>query len=228
MRKAAILVAGGKGTRMGGSVSKQYLPIGGQPVLMHTLRAFAEAEPGIAMILVLPERDFSLWKTLCAEYDFSLSHELVAGGDSRFQSVRNGLEKLPFTDGLVAIHDGVRPFVEKEVIQKSFEEAEKTGSAIPIVPLKDSIRKVDETGKSIFQDRGHFRLVQTPQTFQIAKIKEAFRVEELPQFTDDATVYEYQGWEVSLILGNPENIKITTPEDLEYAEFLLSRKDSNR
>lgn len=228
MRKAAILVAGGKGTRMGGSVSKQYLPIGGKPVLMHTLGAFAEAEPGMTLILVLPERDFSLWKTLCAEYDFSLSHELVAGGDSRFQSVRNGLEKLPFSDGLVAIHDGVRPFVKKEVIQKSFEEAEKTGSAIPVVPLKDSIRKVDETGKSIFQDRGHFRLVQTPQTFQVAKIKEAFQVQELPQFTDDATVYEFQGWEVSLILGNPENIKITTPEDLEYAEFLISRKDSNR
>ncbi|MBN7811716.1 2-C-methyl-D-erythritol 4-phosphate cytidylyltransferase [Algoriphagus sp. H41] len=224
MRKAAILVAGGKGTRMGGSVSKQYLPIGGKPVLMHTLQAFAEAEPGILLVLVLPGGDFSFWKKLCEECQFSLPHELVAGGESRFQSVRNGLAKLPLATELVAIHDGVRPFVSKEVIQTSFWEAEKSGSAIPVVALKDSLRKVDVDGRSAFQDRSGFRLVQTPQTFQVGKIKEAFLVEELAQFTDDATVYEYQGWGVTLIEGNIENIKITTREDLEYAEFLLSRR----
>lgn len=223
MRKAAILVAGGRGTRMGGPVSKQYLPIGGRPVLMHTLEVFALSEPGIFLILVLPEVDFSLWSKLCRDYGFSLPHQVIAGGNTRFQSVRNGLDALPFEKGLVAVHDGVRPFVAKEVIRESFDQAEKTGSAIAVIPLKDSIRKVTEDGSSVFQERQFFRLVQTPQTFQIEKIKKAFQVAELPQFTDDATVYEYQGWEVSLIQGNPENIKITTPEDLQYAEFLLSR-----
>jgi 2-C-methyl-D-erythritol 4-phosphate cytidylyltransferase len=148
----------------------------------------------------------------------------VTGGKSRFQSVKNGLDALPFEEGLVAIHDGVRPFVKKEVIVSSYSEAAKSGSAIAVVDLKDSIRRVTSEGQSAFQERQFFRLVQTPQTFQISKIKKAFEVEELPQFTDDATVYEHQGWKVSLISGNPENIKITTPEDLEYADFLLSKK----
>lgn len=224
MRKAAVLVAGGKGSRMGGAVSKQYLPIGGKPVLMHTLEKFHQTDSDIHLILVLPEVDFTLWKNLCEEYRFSLRHHVVAGGATRFQSVKNGLNALPFEDGLVAIHDGVRPFVSNEVIQVSFAEAEKTGSAIAVVHLKDSIRKVGENGVSVFQERQFFRLVQTPQTFQISKIKKAFQVEELPQFTDDATVYEYQGWTVSLIPGNPENIKITTPEDLDFADFLFSRR----
>lgn len=224
MNKAAVLVAGGKGSRMGGPVPKQYLPIGGKPVLMHTIEKFYQADPNTFLILVLPESDFSKWKNLCDEYKFSLDHHVISGGTSRFQSVKNGLNAIPFHDGLVAIHDGVRPFVKKEVINESFAQAEKSGSAIPVVDLKDSLRKVKGNGVSEFQDRQFFRLVQTPQTFQISKIKMAFEVNELPQFTDDATVYEHQGWELSLIQGNPENIKITTPEDLEYANFLLSRE----
>lgn len=223
MNKAAILVAGGRGSRMGGPVSKQYLPIGGKPVLMHTLQRFHEADPGIFLISVLPESDFPIWEKLCEDYQFSIAHLVIAGGNSRFQSVRNGLNAIPFENGLVAIHDGVRPFVKKEVILESFAEAEQSGSAIAVVDLKDSIRKVGTDGVNTFQERQYFRLVQTPQTFQISKIKKAFQVEELPRFTDDATVYEYQGWEVSLISGNPENIKITTPEDLDYADFLLSK-----
>jgi 2-C-methyl-D-erythritol 4-phosphate cytidylyltransferase len=209
---------------MGGPVSKQYLPIGGKPVLMHTLERFHEADPEILLILVLPADDFPFWKKRCEEFQFSLPHQLVAGGRSRFQSVKNGLDALSFGEGLVAIHDGVRPFVKKEVILSSYSEAAKSGSAIAVVDLKDSIRRVTAEGQSTFQERQFFRLVQTPQTFQIGKIKKAFEVDELPQFTDDATVYEHQGWQVSLISGNPENIKITTPEDLEYADFLLSRK----
>jgi 2-C-methyl-D-erythritol 4-phosphate cytidylyltransferase len=224
MNKVAVLVAGGKGNRMGGPVSKQYLPIGGKPVLMHTLQRFYEADPAIFLILVLPEADFLIWENLCEVYQFSIPHLVIAGGNSRFQSVKNGLNAFPFEDGLVAIHDGVRPFVSKHVILESFTEAEKSGSAIAVVDLKDSIRKIDVDGVSTFQERQFFRLVQTPQTFQIHKIKKAFQVEELPQFTDDATVFENQGWVVSLISGNPENIKITTPEDLDYADFLLSRK----
>ncbi|WP_111671352.1 2-C-methyl-D-erythritol 4-phosphate cytidylyltransferase [Algoriphagus litoralis] len=223
MKKAAVLVAGGKGSRMGGPVSKQYLPIGGKPVLMHTLQRFHDTDPAIFLILVLPEPDFLIWEKLCSQHQFSIPHQVIGGGSSRFQSVRNGLDALPFEKGLVAIHDGVRPFVSSEVILASFAEAANSGSAIAVVPLKDSIRKVDTGGLSTFQERQYFRLVQTPQTFQIRKIKKAFQVEELSEFTDDATVYEYQGWQVSLIPGNPENIKITTPEDLDYADYLLSR-----
>jgi 2-C-methyl-D-erythritol 4-phosphate cytidylyltransferase len=143
MNKAAVLVAGGKGSRMGGSVPKQYLPIGGKPVLMHTMEKFYQADPNTFLILVLPESDFSIWKNLCDEYKFSLDHHVISGGTSRFQSVKNGLNAIPFHDGLVAIHDGVRPFVKKEVINESFAQAEKFGSAIPVVDLKDSLRKME-------------------------------------------------------------------------------------
>ncbi|WP_297335735.1 2-C-methyl-D-erythritol 4-phosphate cytidylyltransferase [Algoriphagus sp.] len=221
MNKAAVLVAGGKGSRMGGPVSKQYLPLAGKPVLMHTLEVFYQVDPSIELIVVLPESDFELWEELVKSHQFAVPHHCVAGGNSRFQSVRNGLSGISFEDGLVAIHDAVRPFVKQEVIRASFEEAARNGSAIAVVALKDSIRKLTDDGKSFFQERQYFRLVQTPQTFQLAKIRKAFQVTELPQFTDDATVYEHQGWQVSLIPGNPENIKLTTPEDLVYAEYLM-------
>lgn len=225
MEKAAILVAGGKGTRMGKSISKQYLPIGGKPVLMHTLEAFHAVDPEIHLILVLPPDDFEFWKNLCREFNFSLAHRMVAGGSTRFQSVRNGLQEIHFSEGLVAIHDGVRPFVKKEVIRQSFDQASRSGSAIAVVPLKDSLREVTEEGMSFFRERHRFRLVQTPQTFQLQKIRKAFETPEREEFTDDATVYEYQGWQVSLIEGNPENIKLTTPEDLDFAEFILSKRN---
>lgn len=222
MKKAAILVAGGKGTRMGGTLAKQYLPIGGKPILMRTLEVFYLLDVQIELILVLSGSDFNLWENLCKSHDFLIPHRLVAGGDSRFQSVKNGLNQLSEVTELVAIHDGVRPFVDPKVILESFDVAAKSGSAIAVIPLKDSIRKVTEDGKSYFQERQYFRLVQTPQTFQVKKIKEAFEVDELPQFTDDATVFEHQGWQVELIEGNLENIKITSPEDMSYAEFLAS------
>lgn len=224
MRKAAVLVAGGKGTRMGGPISKQYLPIGGKPILMHTLEVFFKVDPQIELILVIPELDFDYWNELVETFEFKIPHQVVSGGNSRFQSVKNGLNAIPFQVGLVAIHDGVRPFVKSSVIESSFEEAERSGSGIAVVSLKDSIRKLTDDGKSFYQERQYFRLVQTPQTFQLEKIRKAFQATEIPQFTDDATVYEHQGWQVSLIPGNPENIKITTPEDMDYAEYLLSLK----
>lgn len=141
--------------------------------------------------------------------------------------MKNGLDAIPSQDGLVAIHDGVRPFVASSVIRGSFEMAYKSGSAIVVVPLKDSIREVTRDGRSHCRERQYFRLVQTPQTFELVKIKKAFEVDELPYFTDDATVYEHQGWEVSLIPGNLENIKITTPEDLAFAEFLIQTGNFN-
>ncbi|UJP65309.1 2-C-methyl-D-erythritol 4-phosphate cytidylyltransferase [Mongoliitalea daihaiensis] len=224
MKKYALIVAGGSGTRMGSPIAKQYLPIGKKPVLMHTLEKFHEFDPEVSLRLVIPGSDFDYWRSLCQEYSFSIPHQLVAGGQTRFQSVRNGLQSISETAGLVAIHDGVRPFVEASVIHQSFQTAALTGSAIAVVELKDSIRKVEPLGASIFQNRSEFRLVQTPQTFRLDKIKEAFQTQESTAFTDDATVYEHQGWQVSLIPGNLENIKLTTQEDLMFAEFLLGKK----
>ncbi|WP_339700153.1 2-C-methyl-D-erythritol 4-phosphate cytidylyltransferase [Algoriphagus aquimarinus] len=226
--KAAILVAGGRGTRMCGPIAKQYLPVAGQPVLMRTLSVFYQVDSSIDLILVLPESDFSYWEELCAEYKFTIPHRLVTGGNSRFQSVRNGLSSLDSETKLVAIHDGVRPFVSQKVIEESFEVAERAGSAIAVIALKDSIRKLKDDGKSFYEERQYYRLVQTPQTFQVEKIKKAFAVTELQQFTDDATVYENQGWQVTLISGNSENIKITTPEDMDYAEFIAAKQLADR
>ncbi|MCH7413707.1 2-C-methyl-D-erythritol 4-phosphate cytidylyltransferase [Belliella sp. R4-6] len=223
MKKFAIIVAGGSGTRMGAPMPKQYLEIGGKPILMHTLERFFLADPDSELILVIPKNDFLLWEQLCQKHDFQIDHRLVGGGNSRFQSVKNGLVSIKEEDGLVAIHDGVRPFVEVDVILNSYEEAAKRGSAVAVVALKDSIRKLTDDGKSVYQERQYFRLVQTPQTFQLKKIMKAFDVSELHTFTDDATVYEHQGWQVTLIAGNLENIKITTPEDMKYAEYLLSK-----
>lgn len=222
--KYALIVAGGSGTRMGTEIAKQYLDIGGKPVLMHTLNQFFGLDPAILLLLVLPETDFSFWDDLCQKHRFTIPHQLVKGGKSRFASVRNGLDRIPDNSGLVAIHDGVRPFVEGQVIRKSYETAAEQGSAITVVPLKDSIREIQGPDKSVFRDRGQFRLVQTPQTFQVAKIKEAFAGGEKEIFTDDATVYEDMGWEVCLIPGNPENIKLTSPEDLDFADYLLTKK----
>ncbi|MEB2781041.1 2-C-methyl-D-erythritol 4-phosphate cytidylyltransferase [Algoriphagus sp. C2-6-M1] len=221
--KAAILVAGGRGTRMGGPIAKQYLPVAGIPVLMRTLSVFYRVDPSCDLILVLPESDFLYWEELCSEYKFTLPHRLIAGGNSRFQSVRNGLNALNADTKLVAIHDGVRPFVAETVISESFDVAERNGSAIAVIALKDSIRKLTDDGKSFYEERQYFRLVQTPQTFQVDKIKKAFAVTELQQFTDDATVYENQGWQVTLISGNGENIKITTPEDMDYAAYIATK-----
>ncbi|WP_373522595.1 2-C-methyl-D-erythritol 4-phosphate cytidylyltransferase [Aquiflexum sp.] len=225
MKKYAIIVAGGSGTRMGAAIPKQYLEVGGQPILMQTLSVFHETDSSIKLILVIPESDFSLWSELCLKFGFLVPHRLVAGGKSRFQSVKNGLDAIPGNGGLVAIHDGVRPFVQPKVILESFEKAEEMGSAIAVVALKDSIRKLTDDGRSFFQERQYFRLVQTPQTFQVSKIKKAFETSELYHFTDDATVYEHQGWQVYLISGNPENIKITTPEDMEYASYLFQQRN---
>lgn len=225
MHKYAIIVAGGSGTRMGSPIAKQYLEIGGMPIVMRTLKVFYQTDSTIHLVLVLPKQDFGFWKSLCQKHGFQVPHQVVSGGNSRFQSVRNGLNAIQKTKGLVAIHDAVRPFVKPEVIMESYSISEESGSAVPVIPLKDSIRVLTDDGKSFFRDRGHFRLVQTPQSFDLGKIKTAFRVEESSQFTDDATVYEHQGWQVKLIKGNPENIKITSQEDLDYANFLIQKEN---
>ncbi len=216
----AIIVAGGSGLRMGSDIPKQFLELGGEPVLMHTIRKFHQAIDGIVIKLVLPEAQQEYWSTLCRNYRFELPHEVVNGGASRFQSVRNGLNSIAGISGIVAIHDGVRPFVSWDIIRRSFSVAGEQGNATVAVPLKDSIR-VLEKDHSRAVERTAYRIIQTPQTFRLELIKKAFETPELPVFTDDASVLEHAGHMIHLIEGSYENIKITTPEDLILGEALL-------
>ncbi|HVD98723.1 MAG TPA: 2-C-methyl-D-erythritol 4-phosphate cytidylyltransferase [Cytophagaceae bacterium] len=221
--KYALIVAGGSGLRMGTDVPKQFLELGGIPVLIHTLRKYHEAFDDITILLVLPEVQKEYWQALCKKYSFDIPHQIINGGATRFQSVRNGLQSIATTNGLVAIHDGVRPFVSKEVIQNSFAVAERSGNAIAAVPMKDSIRVVETDGNRAVE-RTAYRIIQTPQTFQLSLIKKAFETPELPSFTDDASVLEQAGHAIHLIEGSYENIKITTPEDLVWGNALLEHK----
>ncbi len=220
MEKFALIVAGGSGTRMGTEIPKQFLELCGKPVLMHTLERFHQFDSSIQLILVLPQTQFQYWQELCERHQFRLAHQLVAGGNSRFQSVKNGLNELP-AEGLVFIHDGVRPLVSLPTIQNCENTAIAKGNALPVLPVIESVRKL-ENGKSVHVDRQTYRLVQTPQTFQLSLIKKAFEQPESPLFTDDASVLEAMGECIHLVDGNSENIKITHPNDLKIAELFLS------
>ncbi len=217
----AIIVAGGSGSRMGRDTPKQFLEVAGLPILMHTIKQFYRYSPQIQILLVLPDDQLNTWEQLCNTHQFQIPVKTVPGGKSRFQSVRNGLDAIATADGLVAIHDGVRPFVPVSVIRKSFEVAREKGNAIAAVALKDSIRQVNVKGLTQSADRSQFRLIQTPQTFQLHLIKQAFLQPESMAFTDDATVAEANGNVIHLIEGDYRNIKITTPDDLYYAESLV-------
>ncbi len=220
----AIIVAGGKGTRMQHKVPKQFIEINGLPVLMHTIRAFYDYSPQIKIILVLPGEEVSRWNELCERYSFDIPHTQVAGGENRCASVKNGLACIQDDEGLVAIHDGVRPLVSKKTIRQSFLEAARYGNAIAAVPLKDSIRKIAD-GNTQTVNREDYRIVQTPQTFKVKNIKEAYsRVKEI--LTDDAGIAEKAGQVIHLIEGEYENIKITTPEDVHVAAALLKSRTS--
>ena len=210
----AIIVAGGNGSRMKSEVPKQFLRLNGKPILQHTIERFLALRLPVQIILVLPARDQLIWQTLCDQHNFHPPIQTVHGGTTRFQSVRNGLSLIQEETGLVAVHHGVRPFVSPEIIQHSFETAARTGSAVTCVPVKDSVRVVGTDGVSQAVDRTQYRLVQTPQTFQLNFFRQAFQCEEQPFFTDCASVMEFAGFPITLIDGSYENIKITTPEDL--------------
>lgn len=220
MQQYALIVAGGSGTRMGAEIPKQFLVVAGKPILMHTLSVFYELRCSI--VLVLPQSQFDYWNTLCKEFGFIVPHQLVAGGDSRFHSVQNGLAIIP-DDVLVAIHDGVRPCIGKEVIQAAYAKASVHGNAVTAVLPKDSIRVVEnEHNRSV--NRAEYRLIQTPQTFQSTLIKKAYSHSgEHSNFTDDASVLEAAGYAIHLVEGDYRNIKVTTPEDLIAAELFLKQ-----
>lgn len=219
MNKIAIIVAGGKGERMNADVPKQFLEINGKPILMHTLEAFMNFDSSLQLILVLPAAQIDFWETLCEAHDFNMPHQIVAGGQTRFHSVKNGLNAIKIPS-LVAIHDGVRPLVSKDTIARCFDTAEKFGAAIPTMDSIESIRFVDANGsKSV--DRTAYKMVQTPQVFDAELLKKAYEQEFSVLFTDDASVVEAMGVTVHLVEGNRENIKITTEFDLIVAERLL-------
>jgi 2-C-methyl-D-erythritol 4-phosphate cytidylyltransferase len=220
----ALIVAGGKGTRIKSKVAKQFLELQGLPILMHTIQAFLRYSDKTKIILVLPENDFETWKRLCDKHKFTTPVLLQKGGETRFQSVRNGLNGID-GDGLVAIHDGVRPLVSEDIIGASYRLAAVHESAVAAVRLKESIRMTDQDNTKAV-DRSRYRLIQTPQTFRVNLIRNAYQMKEDASLTDDASVAEHSGHVISLFEGSYENIKITTPEDLIVANALLTARGS--
>lgn len=218
MKKYVLIVAGGKGLRMGKELPKQFLLIGGKPILMHTIGQFYRYDKTVTIILVLPEDHQNYWKSLCVLHNFTVPHQIATGGETRFYSVKNGLANV-LDSSLVAVHDGVRPFISQQVITTCFEEAEKTGAVIPVLPMTDSVRKYNGA-ESYAVNRADYCTVQTPQVFRSDLLKAAYSQPFSEIFTDDASVVEAYGSTVCLIPGNPENIKITTPLDLLVGELL--------
>ncbi len=223
MREYALIVAGGSGTRMESSTPKQFLELAGMPVLMHTIKAFYSYSSRATIIVVLPSDQIERWHGLCLKHGFDIPHKTAHGGVTRFQSVRNGLKLIVEDEAMVAIHDGVRPLVTKEMIGASFRLAASQGSAVAAVPLKESLRKTDREN-SFAIDRSEFMLVQTPQTFKYQLIKHAYNIPENSSITDDATVAEKSGIKISLFAGEYDNIKITTPIDLKIAAAILEER----
>lgn len=222
----AIIVAGGKGLRMGSDLPKQFLPVGGLPVLMRTINRFHAYSPDLSIIVVLPKDQQDYWRSLCQAHHFTVPHRIADGGASRFQSSAKGLALVPDDeDGVVAFHDGVRPFVSVDVIARCFDMAREDYTAVPVVPVTDTLRHVDDrNGSSFTVNRKLFRAVQTPQVFDISLAKQAFNQPERDSFTDDASVVESLGVRVNTVEGNSGNIKLTTPFDLKVAELLAEEE----
>ncbi len=214
-----IIVAGGKGERMNADIPKQFIEIKGKPILMYSLEAFSKFNSEIELILVLPSSQIEFWKILCNLHNFNVVHRIVEGGSTRFESVKNGLEKIDIP-ALVAIHDGVRPLVSFETISNCFDAAKKFEAVVPVIDLVDSIRHISQNANSA-TDRKAYKLVQTPQIFDAELLKKAYCQEFSTLFTDDASVVEALEVKIHLVNGNVENIKITTEHDLKIASALI-------
>lgn len=223
MQKNIIITAGGTGKRFGSKLPKQFVALNGEPILFHTIRRFTSVYPDIQVIVVLPQNHILPWKKLCEKHNFNIPHEIAVGGEERFHSVRNGVRFVK-ANSITGIHDGVRPLVSKSVIKACFEAAEEHGSAIPVLPINESIRMIDN-GTSRAVNRDQFKIVQTPQCFRSDLLIKAYKQDYQKSYTDDATVVESMGESIHLIEGNHENVKITRPNDLERAEQLISLLD---
>ena len=231
MKTIAILVAGGSGTRFGAELPKQFLELGGKPVLMRTIEAFWENRdgsfddnPALEIVVTLPQGQMALWRQLCDKYGFAVPHRVVAGGESRWHSVKNALDSIvDIADvDVIAVHDGVRPLATADLIHRVMDAARRDGAAIPVVPLNDSVRQVAGDASHAL-DRSSLRAVQTPQAFDARLLLDAYCQPFDPTFTDDASVVERAGHSVTLVDGDPQNLKITRPMDLALAEYLLKR-----
>ncbi len=214
-----MIVAGGSGKRMNSDIHKQFLPLNGVPVLMHTMDKFFRYDQGIRIILVLPEDQTASWQRLCKNHQFSIVHEIRSGGETRFHSVKKNLDLVP-DNALLAIHDGVRPLVSQETIDRCFKEAFLHGNAIPCIDIPETMRLINDES-SVQVDRSKYRLIQTPQVFKAIIIKKAYEQEYRSSFTDDAGVAESDGNIIHLVNGNAENIKITYENDLIIASAML-------
>jgi 2-C-methyl-D-erythritol 4-phosphate cytidylyltransferase len=246
MQRSTIIVAGGSGKRMGAAMPKQFLLLKGKPLLMWTIEAFHSFDAAMQLIVVLPQDHHATWKELCSEHQFTIPHTLVSGGAERFHSALEGLKAVAH-EGLVAVHDGVRPLVSSELIARCFAAADEHGAAIPVVPISSSVREVSEIGASSARpspstprtlrslrstpsvllresravDRSRLRAVQTPQCFRVELLHRAFELPFDVAFTDEATLVERLGVQIHLVDGEEHNIKVTTPFDLKVAEVVL-------
>lgn len=225
MKTVVVIVAGGSGTRFGAQMPKQFLELGGKPILLRSIEAFGEnRNDSFDVIVTLPQGQMALWQQLCEKYAFSLPHRVVAGGETRWHSVKNALDSIDDIAGvdIIAVHDGVRPLATAELIDRTIEAARRDGAAIPVVMLNDSVRQVMGDGSHAL-DRSTLRAVQTPQAFGARLLLEAYGQPFDPSFTDDASVVEHAGHAVTLVEGDPVNLKITRPMDLALAEYLLNQ-----
>lgn len=223
MKRYIIIVAGGKGLRMGSNVPKQFMLLNGKPLVMTTIENLCAMDVTLRIILVLPKEQLQLWDELCAEYSFAIPVKVVTGGTTRFHSVQNGLAAIEEPEeALVGVHDGVRPFLAMKVYDELFREAAINGAVIPVVAVHDSMRRfIGGQGATESVPRDRYRLVQTPQVFKLSILRKAYEQRYLEQFTDDASVVEAMGEFVHIVEGNRENIKITTPFDFVLAKAIV-------
>jgi len=215
----AIIVAGGTGSRMGNRSPKQFLLLSGKPLLIHSIQAFLDYNPRIQLVVALHQDYFETWKKICIEHNFHLSHRFVPGGETRYHSVKNALNIIA-GEGFVAVHDGARPVISKELISLTFRKAREYSNAIPAIPVNETVRTI-ESGHPRLVDRNNLRIIQTPQVFEIGLLRRAYQQKYLPSFTDDASLLEAQGINLHLVEGDFRNIKLTYPCDIDIAESYL-------
>ena len=225
-KRGVVIVAGGSGRRMHSALPKQFMLLGGIPVVARTINIFAEALPGAEIVVVLPEEHIAMWKNLAARFDVAV-HKCVAGGAERFHSVKAGIEALSEDVTSIAVHDGVRALVSKRLIIRAALAIEENDAVIPVIEVVDSYRRVEQGGSTILP-RSELRIVQTPQIFKSSILRKAYTQEFDQAFTDDASVVEAMGIKITLVDGERTNIKLTTPEDMEWAEWILQREECDK